>query len=505
MEAGYRISDRTSGSPARALARPAFAPVDESVGAPRALQANTLLTRLSFSLLALLLDAAAVLTASMSADIGYNAMIHQRAEICAANLQLGVFAAILFGVLNVARQNYAVSDYLDLSGHAQRTFSQWNIAFLAAATFGFLARAIEDSSRGAFILFYFTGLCALYAGRAALVTIMQRSAARGEVLSARALIIGFEKDVAEFRRVCQPGRRGIGVVAAPILRDDPALLGADLAAATEIARKLTPDDIIVVVPWTRAEVIDQCVTAFMRVPASIYLHLEPGSALNRFAGGALGGATTGMGAISAFRLRGYSMNVAGLVLKRAMDIVLSVLALIALSPAMLAVAAAIRLESRGPALFFQTRQGFNKNLFRIVKFRSMSTMEDGGDVRQAKAGDARITRVGRFMRKYNIDELPQLFNVLRGEMSLVGPRPHALVHDQLYEPEIALYARRHNVKPGITGWAQVNGLRGETDTAEKISQRVSHDLYYIDNWSFALDLWILVLTLFSRKAYQNAR
>jgi lipopolysaccharide/colanic/teichoic acid biosynthesis glycosyltransferase len=134
----------------------------------------------------------------------------------------------------------------------------------------------------------------------------------------------------------------------------------------------------------------------------------------------------------------------------------------------------------------------------------MTTMDDGRDIAQAKVRDPRITRIGRFIRRYNVDELPQLINVLRGDMSLVGPRPHALVHDQLFERKIALYARRHNVKPGITGWAQVNGLRGEIDGPEKIRQRVEHDLYYIDNWSLLFDVWIIFLTVFSKKAYRNA-
>ena len=500
IEARFSVSNTGKLRQPQAVATSVFASDEARLKSPAALQANTALTRASFSLMAALLDMAAVLSASMFADVSYNALAHQRVEICPANLQLGVFAAILFVALNVTRHSYAVADYLDMSGHAQRTFSQWNIAFLAAATFGFLARAIEDSSRGAFIVFYVAGLFSLYAGRAALVRIMQRSARRGGVLASRVLIVGFERDVADFTRIYQPGRQGMGVVATPILHDSPDMLAADLEAATETARRLMPDDIIVVIPWAKAEVIDQCVTALMRVPASLYLHLEPNCALNRFAGAQMGS----RGAISSFRLRGYSMSITGVAMKRLMDIGLALAALIILAPLFLIVAIAIKLESRGPALFLQTRQGFNKNLFRIVKFRSMTTMEDGGAVRQATANDARITRVGRLIRKFNIDELPQLLNVLRGEMSLVGPRPHALVHDEQFEPEIALYARRHNVKPGITGWAQVNGLRGETDTAEKIARRVHYDLYYIDNWSLALDIWILFLTLFSRKAYQNA-
>ncbi len=168
-------------------------------------------------------------------------------------------------------------------------------------------------------------------------------------------------------------------------------------------------------------------------------------------------------------------------------------------------AIAIKLDSKGPVFFVQRRYGFNQEPFRILKFRSMTTMEDDRKLEQVKAGDRRVTKIGRFLRRSNIDELPQLLNVLRGDMSLVGPRPHALAHDQAFEREVALYARRHNVRPGITGWAQVNGWRGETDTPEKVLGRVEHDLHYIDNWSLLLDVSIMVRTVFSKKAYRNAQ
>ena len=171
--------------------------------------------------------------------------------------------------------------------------------------------------------------------------------------------------------------------------------------------------------------------------------------------------------------------------------------LTALAPALAAVAFAIWLETGRPVLFRQRRYGFNQQEFRIIKFRTMTTLEDDV-VRQVTRGDRRVTRVGRFLRKWNIDELPQLINVLKGDMSLVGPRPHALAHNREYERKIALYARRHNVLPGITGWAQVNGFRGETDTDDKMRRRVDHDLYYIDNWSPWFDLRILLKTLLSR-------
>ena len=135
----------------------------------------------------------------------------------------------------------------------------------------------------------------------------------------------------------------------------------------------------------------------------------------------------------------------------------------------------------------------------------MTVADDGDVVRQATRNDQRVTRVGRFLRRWNLDELPQIINVLYGQMSLVGPRPHAIAHDRQFDDgRITLYARRHNVKPGITGWAQVHGLRGETDTVEKMQARVEHDLYYIDNWSILLDIEIIIRTVLSRKAYENA-
>ncbi len=195
------------------------------------------------------------------------------------------------------------------------------------------------------------------------------------------------------------------------------------------------------------------------------------------------------------------------VLKRAEDLLLGSLVLVILLPVMLAVAAAVRLDSRGPALFRQRRLGFNNNPITVYKFRSMTHTPqlDDPNVIQASRQDSRVTRVGRFIRRTSLDELPQLFNVLRGEMSLVGPRPHAIAHNVQYAALIDDYLGRHRVQPGITGWAQVNGLRGETDTLEKMQRRVEFDLAYIERWSVAFDLRIIVQTalgvLFHQSAY----
>jgi Undecaprenyl-phosphate glucose phosphotransferase len=198
----------------------------------------------------------------------------------------------------------------------------------------------------------------------------------------------------------------------------------------------------------------------------------------------------------------------GTVAKWLFDKTIAFAALILLAPVMAAVALAIRLESRGPVLFRQKRYGFNNELIEIYKFRSMYT--DKTDVEASRLvtkGDPRVTRVGRFIRKTSIDELPQLLNVLSGTLSLVGPRPHAVqakAADTIYENAVEGYFARHKVKPGITGWAQINGWRGETDTEEKLQKRVEHDLYYIENWSLLLDLYILARTPFALLKTENA-
>ena len=181
--------------------------------------------------------------------------------------------------------------------------------------------------------------------------------------------------------------------------------------------------------------------------------------------------------------------------KRVLDIVLSLLILPLISPLLLLVAIGVKLSSRGPVIFRQRRYGLEGEEIYVYKFRSMMVREDGVDVRQATRHDARITRFGAFIRKTSIDELPQFINVLQGRMSIVGPRPHAVAHNELYRNLISGYMIRHKVKPGITGWAQVNGLRGETDVVEKMEQRVKFDLAYLRNWSISFDLRIIVSTV----------
>jgi Undecaprenyl-phosphate glucose phosphotransferase len=191
-------------------------------------------------------------------------------------------------------------------------------------------------------------------------------------------------------------------------------------------------------------------------------------------------------------------------IKRIVDLLVASVASIFFLPIMVLTAIAIKLDSPGPVIFRQLRKGFNGREFVIFKFRTMTVLENGPSLAQATRNDSRVTAVGRLLRSASIDELPQLLNVLKGDMSLIGPRPHALAHDNYFQEILGDYANRHHVKPGITGWAQCNGARGETPSFEHISERVKLDLWYINNWSIWLDFQILIKTFFEVLRKRNA-
>jgi putative colanic acid biosynthesis UDP-glucose lipid carrier transferase len=201
---------------------------------------------------------------------------------------------------------------------------------------------------------------------------------------------------------------------------------------------------------------------------------------------------------------GLSHNRLQQFLKRGCDLAVALPLFVLLAPLMLAIAILIRLDSAGPALFHQKRLGKDGKPFEIVKFRTMTVLEDGDNVTQVRKGDARVTRLGRWLRRSSLDELPQFFNVIAGDMSLVGPRPHAIAHDRLYATLIKNYQLRQAVKPGITGWAQVNGYRGETPAIEDMAERVTFDIWYARRASIALDLKILLRTPFEVFRQRNA-
>ena len=248
-------------------------------------------------------------------------------------------------------------------------------------------------------------------------------------------------------------------------------------------------EVWVSLPLSRQAVISRIIASLQDTSVDVCL-LPDAFGMQFFSGAATNVAELPVVNISDIRLPGSAE-----LFKRLFDRAISLVAILMLSPVMLLIAIAIKLDSRGPVLFRQLRYGMDGKEIEVWKFRSMSVQENGGDVRQATRGDARVTQVGAFLRQHSLDELPQFFNVLQGRMSIVGPRPHAVLHNEEYRGQINGYMLRHKIKPGITGWAQVNGWRGETNTLDKMETRVRYDLEYIQNWSAWLDVKIMLMTV----------
>ena len=279
-------------------------------------------------------------------------------------------------------------------------------------------------------------------------------------------------------------------------KSSPAHVHSLVETAVALSRSGAVDTAVILL-GANAGPVEQIVEGLAAAPLTI--HVVP-----PVAGGLGWSVDSRVGGLPAVSIARSPLGDLSGVSKRLFDLVVGSLMLLLLAPVFLGVAIAIVVESPGPVFFRQTRHGYGNRHFKVWKFRSMRVLEDGKAFRQATKNDPRITGVGRFIRKTSLDELPQLLNVLIGDMSLVGPRPHPIALNDDFAARIRQFHRRHKIRPGITGWAQVNGYRGETATEDKMRGRIEHDLWYVDNWSFVLDLKILLSTIFSRKTYRNA-
>lgn len=410
--------------------------------------------------------------------------------------------AILYGALCLAGDQY---DVLVADGgrrelmHGARALG---LAFALLLAAGFVTEAIDGYSRGAFLTQMAVAIPAQIVTRFALVELVDRARRQGQWCHCDVTMVvlpgaGNPSELLDRLSLQRENIRQLHLLAPGEGRERE--MARRLARIQEECRAARPDVVLVVFGADNMELVTQVVSSFSELPVRIRLLPVGMTDFMRCSRVARSGREHLLEIVSG------PSTAMDHVLKRGLDLGIALLGALVLLPLLMAVALLIKLDSPGPVIFRQTRHGFNNEPIRVLKFRTMTTTEDGqSEFRQAVRADPRVTRIGRILRRTNIDELPQLLNVIRGEMSLVGPRPHAVAHNDMYADQIRRLSRRHTVKPGITGWAQVNGFRGETDTVEKMRSRVELDLYYIDNWSILLDLKILVMTLFSRRAYLNA-
>jgi Undecaprenyl-phosphate glucose phosphotransferase len=426
------------------------------------------------------------------------------------------FAAI-FGIAALAMMAFQVADIYQVQafrGHEKqymRLASAWSVVFLIAIGVSFFAKAGDQFSRAWLGAFYVLGLFALIAFRRGLFLLVRRWTKEGR-LDRRTVVVGCDQNGETLIRSLAAQRDSdVHVIGAFDDRNDerspPNCGGAPKLGSVddlvEFARATRVDLVIFALPISAESRILQMLKKLWVLPVDIRLSAHTNKLRFRPR------SYSYIGSVAVLDVFDKPIADWDVVMKWLFDKIVGSLALLCVFPIMVAVAIAIKLDSRGPVLFRQKRYGFNNELIEIYKFRSMYV--DQADVDANKlvtVGDPRVTRVGRFIRKTSLDELPQLFNVVfAGNLSLVGPRPHALqakAANRLYDEAVDGYFARHRVKPGITGWAQIHGWRGETNSQEKIQQRVEHDLYYIENWSILLDLYILLRTPFALLRTENA-
>jgi Undecaprenyl-phosphate glucose phosphotransferase len=373
-------------------------------------------------------------------------------------------------------------------------------AFAALAIIGFFLKVSEDFSRLWFGLWFVSSIALLACGRVAL-TLMIRRWARNGIMERRAIIIGGGESAEELiRAIEQQPHNDIRICGLFDDRDgarSPKVVAGHPKLGTttdliEFARIARIDMLIVSLPMVAEARVMQVLKKLWVLPVDIRLSAHMSQLRFRPR------SYSYIGSVPMLDIFDKPINDWDSVAKRLFDIVFSLIGITVFAPLMLATAIAIKLDSKGPVFFRQKRHGFNNEVVNVFKFRSMYTeMCDPTAVQAVIKGDPRVTRVGRIIRKTSLDELPQFFNVLTGGLSLVGPRPHAVTgqtRDRLYHEVVEGYFARHRVKPGVTGWAQINGWRGEVDTDEKIKSRTEYDLFYIENWSLWFDLKILFLT-----------
>ncbi len=414
-----------------------------------------------------------------------------------ASLVLPLATTILIGGFS----GYTVGAYRRFVFDLGRVIGAWTAIFSSFTLVLFFLKMSEDFSRVWLASWFMSGLFAIIVLRVIVSRLVAGWTAAG-VLERRAVLVGGGPEAVELIHALrqEPANdiRICGVfddredARVPALNEGLPRLGR-IDELLEFGRQAEIDMLIVALPMAAEQRLVGLLKKLWVLPVDIRLSAR--SSKLRFRPRSY----SYVGSVPFLDLFDKPIADWDYVVKAAFDRIAGALLLVAAVPLMLAVVAAIKLDSPGPVLFRQKRYGFNNELIEVFKFRSMHVNQtDANAAKLVTRGDSRITRVGRFIRKTSLDELPQLINVaVRGDLSLVGPRPHAIqakAADRLYEQVVDGYFARHRVKPGITGWAQVNGWRGETDTQEKLERRVEHDLFYIENWSVLLDLYILILT-----------
>jgi Undecaprenyl-phosphate glucose phosphotransferase len=449
-------------------------------------------------------DAFVIVVSSIISGIGYQLSIGNAVPNVLPHCAVGLLASFIHILRMSGGGYYDFPDSAKPRVEITEILVCWFTTGLLLAFFAFLLKIGVAYSRGAFVIFYFVAPVGLLAVRKATKTALASAVSQGTIGRRDIVLVGdFHElaaieptDTLAFSGSAEVTRFSFSLEADAQARNAADAKVVDLVA--DFVRRNDCKEIILAIPWADAERMEFVREGVKMLPVAV--RLLPDARVRSLTNYA----SSARQRVLAIEIQRAPLSTAERVVKRAMDLGIAALALIFFLPVMALTAIAIKLDSSGPVVFRQYRKGFNGRQFMMFKFRTMSVLENGSTVVQAMRDDPRVTPIGRLLRSASIDELPQLVNVLRGDMSLIGPRPHALAHDNYFEEVLSDYAFRHHVKPGMTGWAQCNGARGATPTIEQISERVKLDLWYINNWSLWLDIQILIKTFFEVLRKRNA-
>ena len=489
------------------LSRPEIGPKTTRRIAPAGVKTTAILpisNEHALSNLSLLTTAVLILVTSIFAGTFYIFASGQRyvgvTQFCGTGLLIAViFCAALR--LSGGHQPLKTSH---IFGRARSAVVAWVTSFAFFLAIAFTFKFGTELSRGAAISFFLMGLVTVTSSHMHVPMLLARLLRSGAFMHRDIIVVGacgdpaIKRLIAGFQQGGCPGPHAVEFDAGCSGMEWPYQRKALLNSIIALAHRLGPGEIYLAssqIPQARTESILRALTL---VPRAVLVVPD------EFTAQLLRHPLSIAGDEIAVDVQKVPMNGFSRALKRSNDILLSSVAIAFLAPLFIAIVVAIKCDSPGPILFRQTRNGYQGRTFRILKFRTMTVMEDGDIINQVCKNDVRVTRVGRWLRKTSLDELPQLFNVSRGEMSLIGPRPHARAHDAFYSKLIDNYEVRQHVKPGITGWAQVNGLRGETQTLDLMYRRIELDLWYAKNCTTLLDLRILARTVLEVVRPRNA-
>jgi len=446
---------------------------------------------------ALGIDIALIVASAVGAEVLYHDVPSQFEGEFSHTMAAAMFVAVLFVAAMRVQKLYSPARLIVMDDQARSVLSAWCGAFLILASGVFTWGVSHDLSRGDILMFWALGAVALLGHRAFWRVVLPRALESGALRGRTVVSLTCEDSVPQ-RFIENLARHGYHIVAHFQVPTQEPFADGVIDNVISMCRTSEIEEVVLFFDPERMSHLRSIAKRLRVLPLPVTF--VPFGTLSQL----FQRAHNDIGDTVAIELQRAALSPAEQVVKRIVDIVVSISAMVLLLPLLVVVSIAIKLDSAGPVLFRQTRHGFNGRPFAIYKFRSMTVMENGNVVRQAQKRDARVTRVGYWIRRFSIDELPQLLNVAYGDMSIVGPRPHASAHDRFFTSVIEKYAFRHHVKSGITGWAQVCGARGETDTLAKMQRRVELDLWYINNWSIWLDFSIMIRTIFVVFSSENA-